>query len=58
MISDTRSVTHPGNYTRPIGRILVRQVLKSLKSTNQLGRGGRGWVQEYLKLYMVLRWPY
>ena len=40
MISDTRSVTHPGNYTRPIGRILVRQVLKSLKSTNQLGGGG------------------
>ena len=41
MISDTRSVTHPGNHTRPIDRILVRQVLRSLKSTNQLeGVGG------------------
>ena len=53
MISETRSVTHPGNYTRPIGRILVRQVLRSLKSTNQSGGGGRGWVQEYLKLHMA-----
>ena len=42
MISETRSVTHPGNYTRPIGRILVRQVLRSLKSTNQSGGGGVG----------------
>ena len=42
MISETRSVTHPGNYTRPIGRILVRQVLRSLKSTNQSGGGGGG----------------
>lgn len=57
MISDTRSVTHPGNYTRPIGRILVRQVLRSLKSTNQL-EGVGGGLQEYLKLHMALRWPY
>lgn len=42
MISETRSVTHPGNYTRPIGRTLVRQVLRSLKSTNQSGGVGGG----------------
>lgn len=53
MISETRSVTHPGNYTRPIGRILVRQVLRSLKRQYKPVRGGRGWVQEYLKLHMA-----
>lgn len=41
MISETRSVTHPGNYTRPIGRILVRQVLRSLNpNPNPNPQGG------------------